>query len=171
MIYEVTEGKETVRVELHEAGENVYDVTIDGHKVRVDAAKSGRTIYSLIEGGDQWEAMVDERRGDKFDVTVGGRLFHLEAVDERTKLLTEAGGAAASGPQTVNADMPGKVVKIEVGVGEEVAAGEPVLIVEAMKMENPIASPIDGVVKEIGANEGDAVDGGAMLFVVEPAAS
>jgi len=169
VIYEVTEGKETMRVELHESGENVYDVIIDGEKLRIDASKSGRTIYSLIESGNQWEAMVDERRGDKFDVTVAGRLFHLAAVDERTKLLAEAGATALSGPQTVNAEMPGKVVKIDVAVGDAVSAGQPVLIVEAMKMENPIASPIDGIVKEIGAAEGEAVDGGSLLFVVEPA--
>ena len=66
--------------------------------------------------------------------------------------------------------MPGKVVKIDVAVGGAVSAGQVVLIVEAMKMENPITSPIDGVVKEIGAAEGDAVDAGGLLFVVEPAA-
>jgi hypothetical protein len=81
MIYEVTEGKEIVRVELREAGEGLYDVTLDGETVRVDAVKSGKTIYSIIEAGQQFEAMVDERDGARFDVTVRGHLFHLEAVD------------------------------------------------------------------------------------------
>ena len=65
--------------------------------------------------------------------------------------------------------MPGKIVKIDAGVGQSVSEGEVILIIEAMKMENPIASPIDGVVKAIDVSEGDAVDGGAPLFTVEPA--
>ena len=77
-------------------------------------------------------------------------------------------GAAASGPQTVTAEMPGKVLKLEVAVGEAVSAGQGIVIVEAMKMENEITSPIDGVVREIGVSEGQTVEAGAMLFVVAP---
>ncbi|NNL87073.1 MAG: biotin/lipoyl-binding protein [Myxococcales bacterium] len=168
MIYEVSEGKESTRVELHETGENHYEVKIDGETLHVDVTKSARTIYSVIEDGRQYEAMVDERRGDRLDISLGGRMFHLDVVDERTRLLAEAGSSAPTGPQTVAADMPGKIVKIEAAVGQTVSEGEVILIIEAMKMENPIASPIDGVVKELGAAEGDAVDGGAMLFTVAP---
>jgi len=168
VIYEVTEGKERVRVELREAGENLYDVTIGDNTVRVDVAKSGRTIYSIIEDGQQFEAMVDERGGPKFDVLVRGHLFHLEAVDERSRMLSQSAAAVATGPEIVTADMPGKIVKLEVAVGESVTAGQPVVIVEAMKMENPIPSPIDGVVTDLAVREGDTVDSGAPLFTVEP---
>jgi biotin carboxyl carrier protein len=170
MIYEVTEGKESVRVELREAGENLYDVTIGEHTVRVDVAKSGRTIYSIIEDGKQFEAMVEERGGPKLDVLVRGKLFHLEAVDERSRMLAQSAGAVATGPQVVNADMPGKIVKIEVAKGAAVTAGQPVVIVEAMKMENPIPAPVDGIVTDIAVREGDTVDAGAPLFTVEPPA-
>lgn len=168
MIYEVTEGKESVRVELREAGENLYDVTIGDHTVRVDVAKSGRTIYSIIEDGQQFEAMVEERGGPRFDVLVRGHLFHLEAVDERSRMLSQGAAAVATGPEIVTADMPGKIVKLEVALGERVSAGQPVVIVEAMKMENPIPSPIDGVVTDLAVREGDTVDAGAPLFTVEP---
>jgi biotin carboxyl carrier protein len=170
MIYEVTEGKESVRVELREAGENLYDVTIGEHTVRVDVAKSGRTIYSIIEDGKQFEAMVEERGGPKLDILVRGKLFHLEAVDERSRMLAQSAGAVATGPQVVNADMPGKIVKIEVAKGAAVTAGQPVVIVEAMKMENPIPAPVDGIVTDIAVREGDTVDAGAPLFTVEPPA-
>ena len=170
MIYEVTEGKETVRVELKEAGEGLYDVTLDGETVRVDVVKSGRTIYSIIEAGQQFEAMVDERDGAKFDVTVRGQLFHLEAADERTKLLAEAGGGRATGPETIEAEMPGKIVKVLAAVGDEVQEGQGVVIVEAMKMENEITSPMDGVVTEVSVAEGDTVESGAALFTVAPPA-
>jgi len=168
MIYEVTEGKEKVRVELREAGDNLYDVTIGEHTVRVDVAKSGRTIYSIIEDGQQFEAMVDERGGPKFDVLVRGQLFHLEAIDERSRMLSQSAAVVATGPETVTADMPGKIVKLELATGEAVSAGQPVVIVEAMKMENPIPSPIDGIITEITVREGDTVEAGAPLFTVTP---
>jgi biotin carboxyl carrier protein len=168
VIYEVAQGKQTMRVELREVGENLYDITIGDETARVDACKSGSTVYSMIEGGKQFEAMVDERGEHGFDVTVAGRLFHLKAEDERTKLLTGGTGSGASGPQTIEAEMPGKVVKLNVAAGAEVSEGESVLVIEAMKMENEIRSPIDGVVKEIGVAEGDTVETGVTLFVVEP---
>lgn len=169
MIFEVSEGTEVTRIELREVGENLYDLTVDGETVRVDAVKSGRTIYSVIEAGRQFEAMVDERGAHGFDVTVRGRLFHLQAEDERTKLLAGGASSAATGPQTVAAEMPGKVLKLDVAVGESVNEGQGVVIIEAMKMENEIPSPIDGVVTEIAVAEGDTVEPGATLFVVEPA--
>ena len=171
MIFEVSEGKEVTRIELREVNENLYDVVIDGETVRVDAVKSGPTVYSVIEAGKQFEAMVDERGKHGFDVTVRGRLFHLAAEDERTKLLAAAAGVAASGPQTVAAEMAGKVLKLDAAVGDTVSEGQGIVIVEAMKMENEIRSPIDGVVTEIGVSEGDTVEAGATLFIVEPPAA
>jgi biotin carboxyl carrier protein len=166
--YLVGEGRETTRVELNEAGENLYDVTMDGVTVRVDAVRSGPTVYSVIEDGRHFEAMVDERGEHGFDVTVRGRLFHLTAEDERTKLLAGATAPVVTGPQTVAAEMPGKIVKVDCRVGDAVSEGQGLVIVEAMKMENEIVSPVDGVVTEVAVSAGDTVEAGATLFVVEP---
>jgi biotin carboxyl carrier protein len=167
--YEVSEKKgETRSVGLREVEEGRYEVTIDGATVHVDAVRSGPTIYSVIEDGRQFEAMVDERGAHGFDVLVAGRSFHLEASDERTKLLSASLGAVASGPQSVAAEMPGKVVKVAVAAGERVAEGQGIVVVEAMKMENEIPSPIDGIVREIAVREGETVEAGALLFSVDP---
>jgi biotin carboxyl carrier protein len=64
--------------------------------------------------------------------------------------------------------MPGKVVNVALEVGAEVTEGQGVMVVEAMKMENEIASPIDGVIVEIAVSVGDTVEAGVTLFVVEP---
>jgi biotin carboxyl carrier protein len=169
--YEVSEKKrESVRVALRETGEGAYEIIIDGKAVHVDAVRSGTTnIYSIIEDGKQFEAMVDEKGAHGFDVLVGGRIFHLDVMDERSKLLAASAALAVSGPQTVTAEMPGKVVKVNVAVGAEVRERQGIVIVEAMKMENEIPSPIDGIVKEIAVSEGQTVEAGATLFVVEPA--
>ena len=169
MNYEVSEKKgESQRVALREIGEGKYEVTIGGELVHVDAVRSGRTIYSVIEDGQQFEAVVDEKGAHGFDILVGGRTFHLESVDERTRLLAGSAVSVVSGPQTVAAEMPGKVVSVSREVGAEVSKGQGVMVVEAMKMENEISSPIDGVVVEIAVSVGDTVEAGATLFVVEP---
>jgi acetyl/propionyl-CoA carboxylase alpha subunit len=168
--YEVSEKKgETKTIGLIELSDNRYEISIDGRAVLVDAVKSGRsTIYSIIEDGKQFEVIVDEQGAHGFDVLVGGQLFHLEAFDERSKLLTSTSKAVATGPQRVESEMPGKVVKIAVQAGTPVAEGQGVVILEAMKMENEIKSPIDGVVTEIDVSEGQTVESGALLFVVSP---
>jgi biotin carboxyl carrier protein len=167
--YEVSEKKgESVRVGLRETGEGQYEMTLGDRSVHVDAVRSGPTIFSIIEDGKQFEAMVDERGAHGFDVLVRGRLFHLESVDERTLLLAGSAAPVATGPQIVEADMSGKVIKVEVAAGSSVRKGQGIVVVEAMKMENEIASPIDGVLREIGVAEGETVEAGAMLFVVEP---
>ena len=169
MNYEVVERKgQGLTIGLRELEEGRYDVTIDGVTVHVDAVKSGPTIYSIIEDGRQFEAMVDEKGAHGFEVLGGGRVFHLEAVDERTKLLAGSAVVVVSGPQSVESEMPGKVVKLNLAVGDAVAEGEGVVIVEAMKMENEIPSPIDGVVVEIAVGEGDTVEAGSPLFTVAP---
>ena len=172
MNYEVSEKKgETLRIGLRETGEGQYEVTLGEETVHLDAVRSGPTIYSIIEDGQQFEVMVDERGAHGFDVLVGGRLFHLESLNERTKLLTSSAVAVASGPQTVEAEMPGKVVRVNLAPGDAVGEGQGVVVVEAMKMENEIPSPIDGVVKEVAVSEGQTVEAGARLFVVEPPAA
>ena len=169
MNYEVSEKKGQSRtIGLREIEDGRYEIELDGRVIQVDAAASGRMIYSIIEEGLQFEAMVDERGAHGFDVQVAGRLFHLEAVDERTRLLASAASTVASGPQTVEAEMPGKVVKISVGVGEPVSEGQGVLVLEAMKMENEIPSPIDGILREVSVSEGDTVEDGSVLFIVDP---
>jgi len=167
--YEVSEKKgETKTVGLVEKSDHHYEVTIDGRTVQVDAAKSGKTIYSIIEDGKQFEVIVDDQGAHGFDVFVAGQLFHLQAFDERSKLLTASTKPIATGPQRVESEMPGKVVKITVSVGTTVAEGDGVLILEAMKMENEIKSPVEGVLTEISVAEGQTVESGALLFVVTP---
>ena len=170
MIYEVSDGKTTARIGLREVGESVYELSIDGKTCRVDASRSGRMIYSVIEDGHQYEAVVYERGSHGFDVLIAGRLFHLDATDERQKLLAHVSKVKAEGKQTITAQMPGKIVKLSVAVGDAVAEGQGLVVIEAMKMENEIPSPIDGRVVEIGVREGEAVEMGATLLVVEPPA-
>ena len=169
MRYEIGHGRDTYHVDLQEIGPNTYDVTVDDREtVRIDAVKNPRTVYSILLGHRQYEGSVDEREDGTLDVHVGTSAFDFTAVDERRKLLTGSGSGVPTGIQTIRAQMPGKIVKVLVRPGEQVAVDQGLLIIEAMKMENEIKSPIDGVVSEISVSEGDAVDTDAPMLVVEP---
>ena len=137
-------------------------------RTEVDVVNSGPTVYSMIENGHQVEAMVDDKTDSEVDITVGGRLFHFSVVDERSRALLSAASVQVSGPQRAEAEMPGKVVQVLVSVGDEVVAGMGIAVVEAMKMENEVKSPIDGRVTEIAVESGQTVEPGRLLFVVEP---
>jgi biotin carboxyl carrier protein len=169
MRYEITQGNDVFHVELREVGPHTFDVTVDdGETVRVDAFKNPRTVYSMLIEGRQYEGSVDEREDGTLDIHVGTSAFEFQAIDERRKLLVGAGAGGVSGVQSIRAQMPGKIVKLMVRPGDRVEVDQTLVIMEAMKMENEIKSPIDGVVSEVGVAEGDAIETDALLVVVEP---
>jgi pyruvate carboxylase subunit B len=168
--YDVTHGSETFHVELREVSPDVYEIRVgeDGELLRVDACKTARTVYSLLIGPRQFEGSVDVRDDSTLNVHVGTSAFEFTVMDERRKLLVGGVDTVAGGRQEVRAQMPGKIVKILVQVGQEVETDQGLVVVEAMKMENELRSSIDGVVAEIAVEEGAAVETGTLLIVVEP---
>lgn len=95
-----------------------------------------------------------------------GEAFSVEVIDPRRRSAGRGqGGGAQSG--VMKAAMPGKVVKVLVTEGGSVAKDQPVLVIEAMKMENELRAPRDGVVRQISVSEGDAVETKAPLLVIE----
>ena len=169
MRYEITHGRDAYDVEIKEVGSHTYEIAIgDAEPVRVDAFKNARTVYSILIGALQFEGSVDELEDGTLDVHVGTSAFDFSAIDERKKMLIGAGAGAASGKQEIRAQMPGKIVKVLVNVGDRVMLGQGLVIMEAMKMENELKSNIDGVVSVIEIGEGDTIENDALLVVVEP---
>ena len=169
MHYEVEVGGETFRVEVREMGGSLYDVSVDGGEiVRVDAFKNPRTVYSVLIDSRQYEGSVDEREDGTLDVHVGMSAFDVRVTDERRKLLVGASSLAVTGTQELVAQMPGKIVKVLVEEGQEVERDQGLLVIEAMKMENELKSPIRGVVTQVSVAEGETVEANAPLAVVEP---
>ena len=158
-------------------------VTIKG-KTRVgDASWVDADTLSLLDGGVVREIRL-HARGDNgaVGVEIGGSLYEaMVSADARPKSRpTDAGatgrsasaGHAASvglGPsQAIKSPMPGRIVRVLVGVGDRVTARQPLLVVEAMKMENELRAPRDGVVTEVLVAPGAAVESNAVLIVVSP---
>ncbi len=164
MIFDVSVQGRTVKAEVKATTADSYTVVIDGRPHVVDFRETGRDFASLLLDGRSFEAGL-ERREDGFVV-------HLPADNIAVVLQEAARGSAAahkkaSGPSRVTAPMPGKVVRLLVEAGQEVAAGAGLLVMEAMKMENELRAPRAGRVQSVAAREGLAVETGALLVVIE----
>jgi biotin carboxyl carrier protein len=134
---------------------------------RIDALTLEHGAVSLLVDNESYSVEIDEV-GDEVLVSVRGQMSKIDVVDERKLALRQvAVGFSTDGAQTVSAPMPGKVVKLLVKVGDAVEAGQGLIVVEAMKMENELKSPKAGKVIELFAAEGATVENNAKLVVVE----
>lgn len=149
-------------------GSNSFRVTIDGEAHEVTAFKTDGRV-TILKDGRSLDLPV-EVRGEKTLVRMPqGRASH-EIMDERIYSLQVAMGAGpgAAKPELVS-PMAGKVVLVPVTEGQEVKAGETLIIIEAMKMENEIRAEVDTVIKSVLVGPNDVIDAGAKLleFVIE----
>jgi biotin carboxyl carrier protein len=148
-----------------------FRVTIDGERRLVDAQRSGEYGLSLLVDGDSHAgttvqlapgpapgALLAYLQGRSVAVTVNGR---------RTGRGASDAAGAAHGEQKIVAPMPGRVVRVLVAAGDSVEARQPIIVVEAMKMENELRSPKAGRVKDVGVTAGASVEAGRVLVVVE----
>lgn len=168
-------GSSRARFVIHVEGEPV-EVELDAE----GGASVGDARYQVTPTGD---GRIIVRRADSSTqhvITIAGSprpaFAHVDGKAARVEVQSAAeaaldaalgGGRAGAGSGQIKAPMPGRVVKLLVAVGDTVEVDAPVVIVEAMKMENELAAPVAGTVKEIHAAAGDAVDAGAMLLTIE----
>jgi biotin carboxyl carrier protein len=167
--YVTMRGVEHV-VELTES-ETGYDVVLDGKKSRADLALlADSSLYSLLLNGHSRE-LVLQHGVDRALVSLDGERIEVHVQDELSHALTIAGEAVRTGPSTIVAPMPGVVVEIPVSPGDEIEAGDPVIIVEAMKMQNELCSETAGIVETVAVARGATVNGGDVLVVIKPKVS
>ena len=122
----------------------------------------------VIVDGTEFEVDI-EQEGNTFTATVEGREFKIEvpeAPQVTPKRATRGGKKKKSGK--ISANIPGKIVTIEVALGDPVSEGQVVLILEAMKMQNEITAPIAGTVVEIHCEEGQSIEANVTLVIIEP---
>lgn len=122
----------------------------------------------VIVDGQEFEVEVEVENG-KWLATVEGRTFEIEIPDSGPvvkKRRTAGGKKKKSG--TVSANIPGKIVTIEVSKGQEVTEGQVILILEAMKMQNEIQAPVNGKVVSVNCEEGQSIEANVPLVVIEP---
>jgi biotin carboxyl carrier protein len=154
MRYVATVDGQEYRITLDAEG----TVTLDGEPIQVDLQSvDGGFHYSLLVGAASHEVFV-ERCEDICFVTFGGQRFRVEVEDERTRQAGQRRVAVeAAGETEVESPMPGMVVAVLVEQGQSVQAGEGLLILEAMKMENEIRAPRSGIVEAVPVAPGQRV--------------
>ena len=168
MRYEIEVGGRLRHVAVERAGDG-FAVELDGRTWRVDASRVDAHTLSLILDNE-----VDSRTGSEVTVVPGRSAgqFTIQigalpiAVTVNGRRRVGAADAATAGPQRIAAPMPGKIVRVLVRPGDAVTARQPLVIVEAMKMENELRASRDGTVAEVHVREGHSVEAGAPLIVI-----
>ena len=143
-------------------------VLVDGEAIDVDVSQIGAPeLYSILLDGASYEVLVEEKR-QEYAVTLAGQQFHVQVEDERSRRLNAGrkGPLIPSGELVVKAPIPGLVVKVLVQEGDDIPEDHPLIILEAMKMENEIRSLRAGVVRSLNVSTGQRVEQGAALLVL-----
>ena len=121
--------------------------------------------------GTEYEVELD-MEGSVWKATVNGQTFDIEVPDvEAVAKPRRSGGRKKKQSGTVSANIPGKVVTVEVEEGQRVEEGQVILILEAMKMQNEIQAPVTGTVTTVHCSEGEAIEANVPLVVIEPDAT
>src|SRR5580658_7118143 len=144
-------------------GDRQHQVDLASPGAAVEEVETG--VYSILRDGRSYEIVVRDGLDGALDVHVNGSHYVARVSDPRKS--KKRSGALLEGRQNVLAPMPGKVVRLLVAVGDEVGAGQGLVVVEAMKMQNEIKSPKAGKIVAIAVAEGVAVNPGQVLMSVE----
>jgi biotin carboxyl carrier protein len=168
--YEIEVGGRTRRVTVTPTGVG-FAVAVDGQTRHVDVARiDANTLSLILDSAASKDAVIapDPATG-QLTVIVGGTSVGvaLNGRRRRRNAVGADGGAGSGRPQRLTAPMPGKIVRVLVGAGQAVRTRQPLVVVEAMKMENELRAGRDGTVAEIHAREGQSVDAGALLVVIQ----
>ena len=154
-------------------GEETYDVKVEGDRLSLDGEAvayvfepSGGSGYLLVMDGRSYSVVVERQLDGSLLVTLEGQEIEVRVKDEKALLLERFGleKAEALSELEVRAPMPGLVLQVHVEPGQAVDAGAPLLVLEAMKMENELCAPADGLVEAISVKAGDAVEKNELLI-------
>ena len=157
-------------------GDKTFDIVfekghllIDGEETSYAFERVSEQHYALLIDGRSLPVTIEEAPGGRLRVTVDGRPVDVTVKDEKALLLERFGlnEAAGAAERTVYAPMPGLVLDVIVEPGQQVQAGDGLLVLEAMKMENELRAQTNGVVKTLHVTPGDAVVKNALLLEFE----
>ena len=163
--YEVTIDGHTHRVELSR-GESGWLCVLNGREFPMDAVSIREGVLSILVHGKSYE-VKQENTATESSIVVGHQRFSAVVRDPRSFRSRRRVDSGTEGVKKITAPMPGKVVRILASAGTAVEAGQGVLVIEAMKMQNELKSPKKGTVKKLNVAEGAAVEAGQALAEVE----
>lgn len=167
MKWVVRQGDESREVEVERVTDG-FEVIMGSERRRVDLIRLDGAVASLryVEDGRSFSVSYQRGRGRQWRVAVGERDFDIEVLTP-VEAIEASAAAATVGPSRLEAPIPGKVVKVHVGVGDEVEAGQPLVVLEAMKMENELTAEQAGKVIAVHIEPGQTIDAGGLLVELE----
>ncbi|HET7841546.1 MAG TPA: biotin/lipoyl-containing protein [Terriglobia bacterium] len=146
-----------------------FEFLSNGEKREADWAETNPQTFSILLNGRSYNVRLenvkasDDTGGPAYTVHVGAQVHRIAMRDPR-RLRRRGAGGPHDGPQEIVAPMPGRIVKVLAAAGQQVKAGESLMVIEAMKMQNEIRAPRDALVEMIRVSEGDGVESGALLL-------
>lgn len=166
--YVVSDGNHTLRVEASRLEvrphDELFQMEIDGEKKVVSISRISPAHLSIIIDGKSFNVEVEHFEKD-YQVSTRGEVYNFSVTDERE--VTISSSIPDSGEKVVRAPMPGLVVEINVSEGDQVKAGDTLLVLEAMKMQNEITAPASGIILTVSVKSGAAVNSGDNLLVLD----
>src|SRR5579863_4638137 len=166
MRYEILLAGKTLVVDLTQKNGN-WDFFLDGEPLDANVVEVAPNTFSVLLNGESHQIRIAPRPDGTLTLHTGLAEYRAEVSDPRVWRGRRHGALEAEGLQQIAAPMPGKVIRVLVKPGEAVEAGQGLLVVEAMKMQNEIKSPKRGKVEKLLAKEGQAVNAGEVLAWVE----
>ena len=166
MKYEVRIAGKTRTVELLRDAAR-WQISLDGAPTDADAIEIAPGIFSILLNGQSHEIRVAPNPDGSLTIQSGPHEFKAEVADPRAWRGRKHGAVEAEGRQQIVAPMPGKVIRLLVKPGDKVEAGQGLLVVEAMKMQNEVKSPKTGTVEKLQAKENQAVNAGDVLAWID----
>ncbi len=139
--------------------------TIDGIALEADCVESSAGVYSILLAGRSIEVNV-KPFGERLRIEIGGRELTASVRDPRKWRRNHSAAASSDHRQSVPAPMPGRVVRVLVALGETIKAGQGIVVVEAMKMQNEVRSPKSGSVERLMVKEGQSVNAGDTIALI-----
>ena len=145
-----------------------FRITLDGKEVEADFFDvDGSGQYAASIQGRSFAASIEQTDEQHLRVTIAGETFSILAEDEGEQVAGVLASSRAKA-EVIKAAMPGVVIAVRVSVGDHLEPGQAVLVLEAMKMQNEMASQEGGVVQEVLVAEGETVSANAVLVRLEP---
>jgi len=166
MKFEVCIDSRACTVELIRDSDR-WQISIDGRAVNADAVEIAPGIFSILLNGKSYEVRVTPSPAGTLTLQTAHQEFVAEVIDPRAWRGRRHGTLEAEGRQQILAPMPGKIIRVLVQTGEKVEAGQGLLVVEAMKMQNEIRSPKSGTVERLLVKEGQPVNAGEILAWID----
>lgn len=165
---EIHIGKRIAEVELLSKEGNKVQLTIDGKEFEVDVVMAENGACSILHDGKSFNAeLIRSESGKNYKVNTHFSSFLVNIVDTQAKYLRMRKKGDDVQDDKIVSPMPGKIVKIPVKVGDFVAAGDTVIVIEAMKMQSNYKVTSDCRIKEILVNEGDSVNSDQKLILLD----